>query len=88
MSRLQLKDGGEGDDPAATMQLPLALLEEKNQEIDHLNEQILHLQQEVDASKDNKVGQRAEARTLLRGFSKLGSHLQAVVSQGAQSCTV
>lgn len=43
----------EGDTSA--LNLPAALLEEKNLEIDHLNQQILHLQQELDTTKDNKV---------------------------------
>lgn len=37
------------------LQLPSALLEEKNLEIDHLNQQILQLQQELDMTNDNKV---------------------------------
>lgn len=39
------------------LQLPSALLEEKNLEIDHLNQQILQLQQELDMTNDNKVKQ-------------------------------
>ncbi|KAG5852496.1 hypothetical protein ANANG_G00063040 [Anguilla anguilla] len=61
VSELQRRGGGEGDDPASVLQLPLALLEEKNQEIDHLNEQILHLQQEVDVSNDDKAVEEVQA---------------------------
>ncbi|KAM9305648.1 pericentrin [Gastrophryne carolinensis] len=35
------------DKPCVSLELPQALLQEKNQEIDHLNEQILSLQQEA-----------------------------------------
>lgn len=44
----------EGSDESI-LQLPSALLEEKNMEIDHLNQQILQLQQELDMTNDNKV---------------------------------
>lgn len=37
------------------LHLPSALLEEKNLEIDHLNQQVLRLQQELDSIKENKV---------------------------------
>ncbi|MGH0123162.1 UNVERIFIED_CONTAM: hypothetical protein FKN15_078257 [Acipenser sinensis] len=37
------------------LQFPQALMEEKNQEIDHLNEQIFRLQQELKNNTDNKV---------------------------------
>lgn len=39
------------------LQLPAALLEEKNLELDHLNQQVLRLQQELDATKENKVSE-------------------------------
>ncbi len=44
----------EGSDESI-LQLPSALLEEKNLEIDHLNQQIHQLQQELDMTNDNKV---------------------------------
>ncbi|XP_016364291.1 A-kinase anchor protein 9-like [Sinocyclocheilus rhinocerous] len=44
----------EGSDESI-LQLPSALLEEKNLEIDHLNQQILQLQQELDMTNDNKT---------------------------------
>ncbi|KAK2888943.1 hypothetical protein Q8A67_014318 [Cirrhinus molitorella] len=43
------------------LQLPSALLEEKNLEIDHLNQQILQLQQELDMTKDNKTLEEKQA---------------------------
>lgn len=43
------------EDDALALQLPVALLEEKNLEIDHLNQQVLCLQQELDITKENKV---------------------------------
>ncbi|XP_026513818.1 pericentrin isoform X4 [Terrapene carolina triunguis] len=44
-----------GNSESAVLQFPQALLEEKNQEIDHLNEQIERLQRELDGVTDNKV---------------------------------
>nr|XP_014424104.1 pericentrin isoform X6 [Pelodiscus sinensis] len=44
-----------GNSESAVLQFPQALLEEKNQEIDHLNEQIERLQRELDGATDNKV---------------------------------
>ncbi|XP_043361752.1 pericentrin isoform X14 [Dermochelys coriacea] len=43
-----------GNSESALLQFPQALLEEKNQEIDHLNEQIETLQRELDGATDNK----------------------------------
>ncbi|XP_065418318.1 pericentrin isoform X4 [Chrysemys picta bellii] len=43
-----------GNSESAVLQFPQALLEEKNQEIDHLNEQIERLQRELDGATDNK----------------------------------
>lgn len=53
MSTLRRQQQEEAD--TLTLQLPAALLEEKNLEIDHLNQQVLHLQKELDATKKNKV---------------------------------
>lgn len=36
--------------------LPAALLQEKNQEIDHLNCEIQKLEQELESARDNRVG--------------------------------
>ena len=36
--------------------LPSALLQEKNQEIDHLNNEIQRLEHELENTRDNKVG--------------------------------
>ncbi|XP_077686664.1 pericentrin isoform X3 [Eretmochelys imbricata] len=44
-----------GNSESAVLQFPQALLEEKNQEIDHLNEQIERLQHELDGATDDKV---------------------------------
>ncbi|KYO33581.1 pericentrin isoform C [Alligator mississippiensis] len=40
---------------SSVLQFPQALLEEKNQEIDHLNEQVMRLQHELENATDNKV---------------------------------
>lgn len=53
MSTLRRQQQEAGD--TSTLQLPAALLEEKNLEIDHLNQQIHQLQQELDSIKENKV---------------------------------
>ncbi|XP_042613812.1 A-kinase anchor protein 9-like isoform X2 [Cyprinus carpio] len=50
----------EGSDESI-LQLPSALLEEKNLEIDHLNQQILQLQQELDMTNDNKMLEEKQA---------------------------
>ncbi|XP_058888084.1 pericentrin-like isoform X2 [Acipenser ruthenus] len=48
--------GVDSDESRTSMlQFPQALMEEKNQEIDHLNEQIFRLQQELKNNTDNKV---------------------------------
>lgn len=38
--------------------LPSALIQEKNQEIDHLNNEIQRLEQELENTRDNKVSKR------------------------------
>ncbi|XP_073808702.1 pericentrin isoform X4 [Danio rerio] len=50
----------EGSDESI-LQLPSALLEEKNLEIDHLNQQLLQLQQELDTTNDNKILEEKQA---------------------------
>lgn len=49
----QSQDLGISDSSA--LSLPQALLEEKNQEIDHLNEQMKRLQHELQNALENKV---------------------------------
>ncbi|KAM4024863.1 pericentrin isoform 2-T2 [Anomaloglossus baeobatrachus] len=49
-----------------TLQLPQALLQEKNQEIDHLNEQILRLQQEATGTQSAEVEEIRSLVELLR----------------------
>ncbi|KAM4697863.1 pericentrin [Rhinophrynus dorsalis] len=49
MSSLQLQKDQHKNNPS--VELPQALLQEKNQEIDHLNEQLLRLQQEMERRK-------------------------------------
>ncbi|XP_059416733.1 pericentrin-like [Carassius carassius] len=51
----------EQDSDESILQLPSALLEEKNLEIDHLNQQILQLQQELDMTNDNKALEEKQA---------------------------
>lgn len=53
VNTLRRQQQEEGDTSA--LQLPAALLEEKNLEIEHLNQQVLSLQQELDTSKETKV---------------------------------
>ncbi|MCJ8730090.1 hypothetical protein PDJAM_G00113640 [Pangasius djambal] len=59
VSTLRRRQQEEGDTSA--LQLPAALLEEKNLEIDHLNQQVLRLQQELDAIKENKTAEEKQA---------------------------
>ncbi|MCI4375904.1 hypothetical protein PGIGA_G00114810 [Pangasianodon gigas] len=59
VSTLRRQQQEEGDTSA--LQLPAALLEEKNLEIDHLNQQLLRLQQELDATKENKTAEEKQA---------------------------
>ncbi|XP_019409462.1 PREDICTED: pericentrin isoform X9 [Crocodylus porosus] len=51
---------------SSVLQFPQALLEEKNQEIDHLNEQVMRLQHELENATDNKVveDQKSEIKEL------------------------
>lgn len=49
----QSQDLGIGDSTA--LSFPQALLEEKNQEIDHLNEQMRRLEHELQNALENKV---------------------------------
>lgn len=45
-----------GISDSSALSFPQALLEEKNQEIDHLNEQMKRLQHELENTLENKVG--------------------------------
>ncbi|XP_077128519.1 pericentrin isoform X2 [Ranitomeya variabilis] len=54
------------DGASSTLQLPQALLQEKNQEIDHLNEQILRLQQEATCSESAEMEELRSLVELLR----------------------
>ncbi|XP_069589372.1 pericentrin isoform X2 [Ranitomeya imitator] len=54
------------DGASSTLQLPQALLQEKNQEIDHLNEQILRLQQEATCSQSAEMEELRSLVELLR----------------------
>lgn len=56
MASLHMRLGLEVDNGKASgLQLPQALLQEKNQEIDELKEQIFKLQKEMENTLDNKV---------------------------------
>ncbi|XP_072539723.1 pericentrin isoform X2 [Salminus brasiliensis] len=59
MSALKQRQDEKSED--SMLPLPAALLEEKNLEIDHLNQQILRLQQELDTTKDNKAVEEKQA---------------------------
>ncbi|KAM3916606.1 pericentrin [Leptodactylus fuscus] len=54
------------DASSSTLHLPQALLQEKNQEIDHLNEQILRLQQEATSSQSAELEELRSLIELLR----------------------
>ncbi|XP_053494141.1 pericentrin isoform X2 [Ictalurus furcatus] len=59
VSTLRRQQQEAGD--TSTLQLPAALLEEKNLEIDHLNQQVHRLQQELDSTKENKTAEEKQA---------------------------
>ncbi|XP_064419566.1 pericentrin isoform X2 [Latimeria chalumnae] len=67
-----------GQDPdgtrAAVLELPQALLNEKNQEIDHLNEQIVRLQHELESLVDNKLLEEKNAE--IEELKRQVEHLQ------------
>ncbi|XP_051787224.1 LOW QUALITY PROTEIN: pericentrin [Erpetoichthys calabaricus] len=52
------------DSTSSVMQLPQALLEEKNQEIDHLNDQLLRLQQEHELNNKMLEEKNSEAEDM------------------------
>ena len=64
MSDLRRRQEEQEEEQQEALQLPAALLEEKNQEIDHLNQQLLRLQQEVELTRDNRVRPRASCWVL------------------------
>ncbi|XP_054133613.1 pericentrin isoform X10 [Melozone crissalis] len=68
----QSQDLGIGDSSA--LSLPQALLEEKNQEIDHLNEQIERLEHELQNALGNKVAQDQKAE--IEELRSLVEHLR------------
>uniref|UniRef100_A0A8C8S5U0 Pericentrin n=1 Tax=Pelusios castaneus TaxID=367368 RepID=A0A8C8S5U0_9SAUR len=59
---------------SGVLQFPQALLEEKNQEIDHLNEQIERLQQQLDGATGNKVVENGKSE--IEELKSLVEHLR------------
>ncbi|KAL9847870.1 pericentrin isoform 3-T3 [Geothlypis trichas] len=68
----QSQDLGIGDSTA--LSFPQALLEEKNQEIDHLNEQMKRLEHELQNALENKVAEDQKAE--IEELSSLVEHLR------------
>ncbi|XP_059724313.1 pericentrin isoform X8 [Haemorhous mexicanus] len=67
LTKLHVKQSQDlGISDSSALSLPQALLEEKNQEIDHLNEQMKRLQHELQSALENKVAedQKAEMEEL------------------------
>ncbi|XP_050843489.1 pericentrin isoform X2 [Serinus canaria] len=67
LTKLHVKQSqDQGINDSSALSLPQALLEEKNQEIDHLNEQMKRLQHELQSALENKVAedQKAEMEEL------------------------
>uniref|UniRef100_A0A3B4XRB0 Pericentrin n=1 Tax=Seriola lalandi dorsalis TaxID=1841481 RepID=A0A3B4XRB0_SERLL len=58
--------------------LPSALLQEKNQEIDHLNNEIQRLEQELENTRDNKVAFEIELEDLRSQVEHLQSEIARV----------
>ncbi|XP_031414935.1 pericentrin isoform X2 [Clupea harengus] len=61
VSDLRRRQEEQEEEQQEALQLPAALLEEKNQEIDHLNQQLLRLQQEVELTRDNREVEEKQA---------------------------
>ncbi|XP_066431819.1 pericentrin isoform X2 [Eleutherodactylus coqui] len=79
MSTMQSQHAGGA---SSTLQLPQALLQEKNQEIDHLNEQILRLQQHATRSESAEVEEFRSLIELLRSdLDRLRKDKQEEVEQ-------
>lgn len=56
LTKLHVKQNQDlGISDSSTLSFPQALLEEKNQEIDHLNEQMRRLQHELENTLEDKV---------------------------------
>ncbi|MEE6490797.1 hypothetical protein FKM82_016005 [Ascaphus truei] len=58
---LQLKLHRDPERTSSSLELPQALMREKNQEIDHLNEQLLRLQQEMQGASYSQVAESRSA---------------------------
>ncbi|XP_075790253.1 pericentrin isoform X5 [Pelodiscus sinensis] len=75
-----------GNSESAVLQFPQALLEEKNQEIDHLNEQIERLQRELDGATDNKsVNTANQLPKYLISITLTGIHTGELVMENGKS---
>ncbi|XP_019378836.1 PREDICTED: pericentrin isoform X3 [Gavialis gangeticus] len=70
MKQSQIVDYSE----SSVLQFPQALLEEKNQEIDHLNEQVMRLQHELENATDNKVVE--DRKSEIKELESLIEHLR------------
>ncbi|XP_072572459.1 pericentrin isoform X5 [Paramormyrops kingsleyae] len=76
VSSLHREDRGDNK-ATSSLQLPLDLLVEKNQDTDHLNQQIHQLQQEVGMSQDSKMEvQLEELRSLIDHLRNEQQHLR------------
>lgn len=62
--------------------LPSALLEEKNQEIDHLNNEIQRLEQELENTRDAKVGLKFLSFKFLTNLSDFNLDFSGNVDAG------
>ncbi|XP_066488272.1 pericentrin isoform X2 [Tiliqua scincoides] len=55
VEKLNMQNQNQGDNEATVMQFLKTLLEEKNEETDHLNEQIMRLENKLENSRNNEV---------------------------------
>ncbi|KAJ7426684.1 hypothetical protein WISP_13575 [Willisornis vidua] len=75
LTKLHVKQSQDlGINDSSALSFPQALLEEKNQEIDHLNEQMKRLQQELENALENKVVE--EQKSELEELRSLVEHLR------------
>ncbi|KAM4668562.1 pericentrin isoform 5-T5 [Amazona ochrocephala] len=66
-----------GISESSTLSLPQALLEEKNQEIDHLNEQMRRLQHELENTLEDKVKVVEDQKAEIEELRSLVEHLRS-----------
>ncbi|XP_071667519.1 pericentrin isoform X5 [Patagioenas fasciata] len=76
LAKLHVKENQDlGISDSSALSFPQALLEEKNQEIDHLNEQMKRLQHELENTLENKIVE--DQKSEIEELRSLVEHLQS-----------